>query len=50
MDLGQIWPRIPKETCIRHVINYLAFPRDREEFLMRLPGALRLVQGYVDRL
>jgi len=49
MDLGPIWLRIPKETRIRHVTNYLAFPRDREEFLMRLPGALRLVQGCVDR-
>jgi DNA polymerase elongation subunit (family B) len=42
-------PQIVKR-CQRDVINYLAFARNREEFLRRLPGALRLVQGYVDKL
>ena len=36
--------------CQRDLINYLAFARDRSEFLMRLPEALRLVRGYIDRL
>jgi DNA polymerase elongation subunit (family B) len=42
-------PSIIKQ-CQRDLINYLAPARDREEFFTRLPGALRLVRGYVDRL
>jgi len=36
--------------CQHDLINYLAPARNREEFITRLPGALRLVRGYVDRL
>jgi DNA polymerase-2 len=36
--------------CQRDLINYLALARNRAEFLTRLPGALRLVREYIDRL
>ena len=36
--------------CQRDLINHLAPARSRDEFLARLPGALDLVRGYVDRL
>jgi DNA polymerase-2 len=42
-------PLIIKQ-CQRDFIDYLALARNRDEFLMRLPGALRLVREYIDRL
>lgn len=42
-------PPIIKQ-CQRDMIDCLASARSREEFLMRLPDALRLVRQYIDRL
>ena len=42
-------PPIIKQ-CQHDLINYLAPARNREEFIARLPGALHLVRGYVNRL
>jgi len=42
-------PPIIKQ-CQRDMINCLASARSREEFLARLPEALRVVRRYIDRL
>jgi DNA polymerase elongation subunit (family B) len=42
-------PQIIKQ-CQHDLIDCLAPAQNREEFLLRLPEALRLVRGYVDRL